>query len=87
MNINTQVQPQYRTKEVLLMITVDQALEIAREHLKEEVAIGGMPTLFGVGDAWLANCTFPDGKGIRENSLKIRIARRDGSVTRILSKS
>lgn len=65
------------------MITVDKALEIARVHLKEEIAAGGLATLYGVGDVWQANCTFPSNIGYRENSIKIQISMRDGAVARL----
>jgi hypothetical protein len=65
------------------MINVDKALEIARTHLKEEIAAGGLATLYGIGDVWEASCTFPSNLGYRENSIKIHISMRDGSVVKL----
>lgn len=42
------------------MITDDRAMEIAREVLADDIRKGGLPTLLGYTDYWLATCTFPD---------------------------
>jgi hypothetical protein len=65
------------------MITNDTALEIAREHLREDVTRGGMVTLYGRGDHWVASCAWPRGRERAEHPIQITISMADGSVKRI----
>lgn len=65
------------------MITEDQALEIANRELRDEVKLGGMPTLYGYSDHWIASCTYREGTlpaGV--TPARIRISAVDGSVRR-----
>lgn len=64
------------------MITTDRALAVAREHLTKEVSVGGLVTLYRFSDHWMANCSFPEGRGIdRAENRWIKISAEDGSVT------
>lgn len=62
----------------------DKALEIIRPYFTKEIKAGGLVTLYGYPEHWLANCTFPDQKnnGAAFGSW-FKISRADGSVTPI----
>lgn len=64
------------------MITTDQALEIAREALADDIKKGGMATLLGYADHWRASCTFPDNSvPVGHIPLTVRIDLVTGNVT------
>jgi len=64
------------------MITTDTALIKAREALATEASLGGLVTMYGFADHWLANCTFPSGNGrAKTNGRTIKIDMTDGSIT------
>jgi len=64
------------------MITTDTALTKARETLAPEASRGGLVTMYGFSDHWLANCTFPGGNNRADtNGRTIKIDMADGSVT------
>ena len=65
------------------MITEDQALAIANHELRNEVKAGGLPTLYGYSDHWVATCTYrDDGRPDGFTPARIRISAVDGSVRR-----
>ncbi len=65
------------------MINEDQALEIAHRELQNEIKAGGMPTLYGYSDHWIATCSYREGtRSDGYTPPQIRISAIDGSVSR-----
>lgn len=66
------------------MIDHDTALANIRTHLNTEIAAGGLVTLYGFPTHWIANCTFPDGKGNNSGTNRWYLVRAsDGHVSQI----
>jgi hypothetical protein len=64
------------------MITTDQALAIAREHLAQGISAGGLVTMYRFANHWAANCSFPDGRGLgKAKNQWVKISVEDGTVT------
>lgn len=66
------------------MITIDNAFAAAREALAHDIGLGGLVTLYGFSEHWIANCTFPNGDNLNKAQRRsFKISRVDGSVTEI----
>lgn len=66
------------------MITIDNAFATAREALAHDIGVGGLVTLYGFSDHWVANCTFASGIGLgKAERRSFKISRMDGSITEI----